>query len=228
MGKKTEQHSAQVSVRTILIVDDHAVFRDGLQRLISLEKGLEVCAQASDGNEALAKAAQYHPDLTIIDVVMEGMNGIELTKALRSRYPKMRLLVLSMHKEILYAERALRAGANGYIMKRENGITLMAAIRSVLDGETYVSRSFNAHLLERLSNPKGDAGVPATERLSDREMEVFRLIGQGYGTKQMAEELHLSMKTIIFHRTKIRAKLNMASTFELVQFAIHHDEKKSI
>jgi DNA-binding NarL/FixJ family response regulator len=224
MEKRTEQHSTQVSVRTILIVDDHAVFRDGLQRLISIEDGLEVCAQAADGNEALEKAAQYNPDLTIIDVVMDGMNGIDLTKALRARYPKMRLLVLSMHKEILYAERALRAGANGYIMKRENGTTLMAAIRSVLDGQTYVSQTFNAHLLSKLTNSKGDAAAPSTDRLTDREMEVFRLIGQGYGTKQIADELHLSMKTIIFHRTSIRTKLNMNSTFELVQFAIHHDE----
>jgi len=225
MESHNKQLPTQTSVRKILIVDDHAVFRDGLQRLISLEKGLEVCAQAADGNEALDKAAQYNPDMTIIDVVMEGMNGIELTKALRARYPKMRLLVLSMHKEILYAERALRAGANGYIMKRENGATLMAAIRSVLDGQTYVSSEFNAHLLAKLSNPKGDTNVPATERLTDREMEVFRLIGQGYGTKQIADDLHLSMKTIIFHRTNIRTKLNMNSTFELVQFAIHHDEK---
>jgi DNA-binding NarL/FixJ family response regulator len=224
MDQKTEQHSAQVSVRTILIVDDHAVFRDGLQRLISMEKDLQVCAQAADGNEALEKAAQCHPELTIIDIVMEGMNGIDLTKALRARYPKMKLLVLSMHKEILYAERALRAGANGYIMKRENGATLMSAIRSVLSGQTYVSQEFNAHLLSKLTAPKGDASVPATERLTDREMEIFRLIGQGYGTKQIADELHLSMKTVIFHRTNIRTKLAMNSTFELVQFAIHHDE----
>jgi len=225
MDSKTEHHPSQPSVRKILIVDDHAVFRDGLQRLISLEKGLEVCAQAANANEALEKAAQHHPDMAIIDVVMEGMNGIELTKALRARFPKMKLFVLSMHKEILYAERALRAGANGYIMKRENGETLMAALRSVLDGKTYVSEEFNAHLLEKLSNPKGDTSVPATDKLTDREMEVFRLIGQGYGTKQIAEELHLSMKTIIFHRTNIRTKLNMNSTFELVQFAIHYDEK---
>lgn len=225
MEPHAEQHPAKPSVRTILIVDDHAVFRDGLQRLISLEKGLEVCAQAADANEAMEKAAQFHPDMTIIDVVLEGTNGIELTKMLRAQYPKMRLFVLSMHKEILYAERALRAGANGYIMKRENGETLIAAIRSVLDGKTYVSEEFNAHLLEKLSNPKGDTAVPATEKLTDREMEVFRLIGQGYGTKQIADELNLSMKTIIFHRTNIRTKLNMNSTFELVQFAIHYDDK---
>jgi DNA-binding NarL/FixJ family response regulator len=224
MESKIEQPSSQETVRKILIVDDHAVFRDGLQRLIGFEKGLEVCAQAADGNEALEKASQHNPDLTIIDVVMDGMNGIELTKALRTRYPKMKLLVLSMHKEILYAERALRAGANGYIMKRENGETLMAAIRSVLDGKAYVSQNFSTYLVEKLSKPKGDSSVPATERLTDREMEVFRMIGQGYGTKQIADELHLSMKTIIFHRTNVKTKLNMHSTFELVQFAIHHDE----
>src|SRR5580692_10764818 len=126
MESQKEHHPSRETIRKILIVDDHAVFRDGLQRLISLEKGLEVCAQAADANEALEQAARYNPDMTIIDVVLDGMNGIELTKALRARFPKMRLFVLSMHKEILYAERALRAGANGYIMKRENGETLMA------------------------------------------------------------------------------------------------------
>src|ERR1700733_2724879 len=159
MEQKTKPHAVQEAVRKILIVDDHAVFRDGLQRLINFEKGLEVCAQAADANEALEQASLHHPDLVIIDVVMEGMNGIELTKALRAQFPKMRLFVLSMHKEILYAERALRAGANGYIMKRENGETLIAALRSVLAGQTYVSQGFTTHLVEKLSNPKGNTSV---------------------------------------------------------------------
>jgi DNA-binding NarL/FixJ family response regulator len=205
----------------ILIVDDHAVFRDGLQRLINLESDMSVCGQADDAEEAVEKAASLHPDLSIIDVSLEGTNGIDLTKTLRARFPKMRMLVLSMHKEMLYAERALRAGANGYIMKRESGETLISAIRQVLSGQTYVSQEFNAHLLENLSYRKAESQGSALESLTDRELEIFRLIGQGYGSKQIADALQLSMKTVIFHRSNIRTKLNLNSTFELVQLAIH-------
>jgi DNA-binding NarL/FixJ family response regulator len=207
----------------ILIVDDHAVFRDGLQRLISLETDLNVCGQAGDAEEALEQAASLKPDLAIVDISLEGMSGIDLTKALKARYPKLRILVLSMHKEMLYAERALRAGANGYITKREDGETLVAAIRQVLNGQTYVSEEFNEHLLEKLSNQKPGSDKSDTELLTDRELEIFRLMGQGYGTKQIADELQLSMKTVIFHRNNIRTKLNLHSTFELVQLAIHSE-----
>jgi len=211
----------------VLIVDDHAVFRDGLQRLISLEPDLTVCGQAEDADEAIEKALQLKPDLAIVDVSLEGTDGIDLTKTLRARFPKMRILVLSMYKEMLYAERALRAGANGYIMKRESGETLIVAMRQVLSGQTYVSQEFNARLLEKMSYQKTTPQESSLESLTDRELEIFRLIGQGYGTKQMADELHLSMKTVIFHRANIRTKLNLSNTFELVQLAIHSqtDEK---
>jgi DNA-binding NarL/FixJ family response regulator len=207
----------------ILIVDDHAVFRDGLQRLISLESDLSVCAQAGDADEALEQALSHKPELAIVDISLEGVNGLDLTKTLRARFPKMRILILSMHKEMLYAERALRAGANGYVTKRENGETLIAAIHQVLNGQTYVSQEFNEHLLEKLSNRKSGTEKSDTESLTDRELEVFRLMGQGYGTKQIADKLQLSMKTVIFHRNNIRTKLNLHSTFELVQLAIHSD-----
>jgi len=205
----------------VLIVDDHAVFRDGLQRLINLEPDLSVGGQAGDADEAMEKALSLHPDLAIIDVSLEGVDGIVLTKSLRARFPKMRLLVLSMHKEMLYAERALRAGANGYITKRENGETLIAAIRQVLSGQTYVSQEFNARLLEKMSYQKTAPQESAIESLTDRELEIFRLIGDGYGTKQIADTLRLSMKTVIFHRSNMKIKLNLNSTFELVQLAIH-------
>lgn len=210
----------------ILIVDDHAVFLDGLQRLINLESDLVVCGQAMDADEAMEKALELHPELSIIDVSLEGVNGIDLTKSLRARFPKMRILVLSMHKEMLYAERALRAGANGYIMKRESGETLINAIRQVLAGQTYISQEFNEFLLEKLSGQKSDLQGSAIDSLSDRELEIFRLIGQGYGTKQIAEQLNLSMKTVIFHRGNIKLKLNLSSTSELVQLAIHTDSSK--
>jgi DNA-binding NarL/FixJ family response regulator len=210
----------------VFIVDDHAVFRDGLQRLINLEPDLSVCGQAGDADEAMEQAPLLKPDLTIIDVSLEGTNGIDLTKLMRARFQKMRILVLSMHKEMLYAERALRAGANGYIMKRESGEVLLAAIRQVLSGQTYVSPDFNAYLLENLSNRKTEPQGSAIENLTDRELEIFRLMGQGYGTKQIADKLHLSMKTVIFHRTNIKTKLNLTTTSELVQLAIHSDSSE--
>jgi len=207
--------------RKVLIVDDHAVFREGLLRILSQEKDLTVCGEVEDATTALQKVAQLKPDLAIIDVSLEGMSGIDLTKQLRSRHPALRILVLSMHKETLHAERALRAGAHGYIMKRESGRKLLGAIRHVLQGHTYISEEFSEHMLGNLSPRTGKKSVSPIERLSDRELEVFRLIGQGYGTRQMADSLHLSIKTIEFHRESIRAKLNLKNTFELVQHAIH-------
>jgi len=207
--------------RKILIVDDHGVFREGLIRIISQEKDLNVCGEATDAAEALEQIPRLKPDLVMVDISLEGMNGIDLTKNLRERFPTIRILVLSMHKESLYAERALRAGANGYIMKRERGQKLLGAIRHVLNGETYVSEELNKVILERLSLPGRDQGASSIDRLSDRELEVFRLIGQGYGTRQIADSLHLSMKTVESHRENIRTKLNLQSTFELVQHAIH-------
>jgi DNA-binding NarL/FixJ family response regulator len=214
--------------RKVLIVDDHAVFREGLVRILSQEPDLEVCGEAEDGVAALRLAADLKPNLSIVDLSLEGMSGLDLTKALHARFPALRILILSMHKEKLHAERALRAGAHGYIMKRESGRKLIAAIRHVLSGQTYVSEEFNEYLLGKLSHPQAAASdAPDVERLSDRELEIFRLIGQGYGTRQIADALHLSMKTVEFHRESIRAKFNLQSTFELVQQAIHwtHYEK---
>ena len=205
----------------ILLVDDHAVFRDGLVRIIDQEKDLSVCGEASDGMEALDLAPRLKPDLVIVDVSLEGMTGIDLTKSLREHFPDIRILVLSMHKESIYAERALRAGANGYIMKKESGRKLLGAMRHVLAGQTYISEDLNQLILEKLSGAAGKADQAPIDRISDRELEVFRLIGQGYGTRQMADHLHVSMKTVESYRERIRAKLNFDSTFELVQHAIH-------
>lgn len=207
--------------RKILIVDDHAVFREGLIRILGHEKDVMVCGDAEDGIEGIRKAKELKPDLIIVDISLEGMNGIQLIKNLRAELPTLRILVLSMHKEALHAERALRVGANGYIMKRERVQQLLAAIRLVLSGGTYVSEKFNAYLLGKLVSPTGQTGGSPTDTLTDRELEIFQLIGQGYGTRQMADALHLSIKTIEFHRENIRAKLNLNSTFELVQHAIH-------
>jgi len=213
--------------RKILVVDDHAVFREGMVWILDQEKDLEVCGTAEDGVQALQMAAQLKPDLVLVDLSLEGMSGIDLTKTLRAKFPKIRILILSMHKEMLHAERVLRAGANGYIMKRESGQNLLAAIRQVLSGQSYVSPEVNELLLGRLSSPEADETASSPENLSDRELEIFRFIGQGYGTRQIADELHISIKTVEFHRENIRAKLQLKNTFELVQRAIHwaHYEK---
>jgi DNA-binding NarL/FixJ family response regulator len=177
--------------RTLLIVDDHAVFREGLVRIINQEKDLAVCGEASDGAEALKRAEALRPDLAVVDISLEGAGGLEVVKSLRGRFPDMRVLVLSMHPESLYGERSLRAGANGYVMKREGGRSFLVAVRRVLDGKTHVSRELNELILQRASSPAG-AGV---ESLSNRELEVFQLIGDGFGTRQIAEKLSISMKT---------------------------------
>jgi len=209
------------AVRKVLIIDDHAVFRDGLARIINQEKDLTVCGEATDGVEALELAPRLKPDLMIVDVTLEGMTGIDLTKTLRERFPQVRILVLSMHKETLYAERALRAGANGYIMKRESGRKLLSAMRHVLGGQTYISEDMNRVLLEKVSGQGRNADAAPMDRLSDRELEIFRLLGQGYGTRQMSDHLHVSVKTIESHKERIRAKLGFDTNFELVQHAIH-------
>jgi DNA-binding NarL/FixJ family response regulator len=209
------------SRRAVFIVDDHPVFREGLVRIINQEADLVVCGEAGNAAEALARVDAARPALVVIDISLDGMNGLELVKSLRGRLPESRLLVVSMHPESLYAERALRAGANGYIMKRESGRTLLAAMRHVLDGKTHVSQELNELILRRVSDPGRRAGGSAVERLSDRELEVFQLIGQGFGTRQVAETLSVSMKTVETHREHIKEKLGVDSTSELVRRAIH-------
>lgn len=216
-----------MTARKVVIVDDHPMIREGLSRVISQEKDLTVAGTAGEATEALKIIEKTRPDLTIVDISLDGMNGIDLTRTLRARFPDMRILTLSMHKEALYAERALRAGSHGYIAKRESGRTLLGAIRQVLGGHTYVSEQFNELLLQKLSNPNRQLGTFSVDMLSDRELEVFQLIGQGYGTRQIARELNISLKTVEAHREHIRAKLGLSENYELVQRAIHwvHREK---
>lgn len=207
----------------ILIVDDHVLVREGLIRLLSREKDLDVCGEAASEAEARAQVDALKPDLAIIDISLDDGNGLELTKTLRKRHPKLLILILSMHKEQLHADRALRMGANGYIMKREGKEKLLEAIRHVIAGHIYVSKAVTDQVLHRIATGAEDGSVRS---LSDREFEVFRLTGQGYGTRQIAETLNISIKTVETHRENIREKLNLNSTFELVQQAIHwlHNE----
>ncbi len=212
----------------ILLVDDHPILRHGLANVLNQQAHLTVCGEANDPAEALALAERLTPDLALVDLSLRQGDGIELLKDLRVRQPRMLTLVLSMHDEAMYAERALRAGARGYVMKQEKLDRLLLAIRRVLSGEIYVSDQVAAHAVARLA-VGGAAGASQdtasttdayVERLTDRELQVFRLVGRGLGTRLIAETLHLSRKTIESHREHIKTKLRLKDGSELIQRAI--------
>jgi DNA-binding NarL/FixJ family response regulator len=217
------------TITTVFLVDDHPIVRAGLAQLINQESGLCVCGEAEDAHEALQKIADLKPTIVVLDISMKGMNGVDLIKQLQERHPKLPLLVLSMHDEAIYAERALRAGAKGYVMKQEGTERLISAIRKVLKNEIAVSDDVTAKILNRLTQDPKHSGVNSIERLSDRELEVFRLIGQAIGTRQIAERLCLSIKTVETHREHIKQKLGILRSPQLVQQAVNwvrtHDQK---
>jgi DNA-binding NarL/FixJ family response regulator len=201
----------------ILIVDDHPMMREGLRTLISREHDLAICGEAETAGQALDAVANLKPDLVLADISLPGRNGVELIKDIRSLQPAVLILVISMHDESLYAERVLRAGARGYIMKQESGPTMIQAIRQVLAGRIYLSDKMAARILENVAGKRAKASP--IERLSDREFEVFQLIGRGKSTVQIAEELHLSTKTVEAHRAQVKAKLDLRNMPELISFA---------
>ncbi|MCI0538610.1 MAG: response regulator transcription factor [Verrucomicrobiales bacterium] len=212
--------AAREDKRRILLVDDHPIVRQGLAELIDAEKDLTVSGTADSMNAALEQMPALKPDLVVVDISLKGSNGIELLKNIKVRYPKMKVLMLSMHDEGLYAIRALRAGASGYIMKQEATEKVIEAARKVLNGEIYLSDKMEKKMMQQLVGGRTARTGSPLEDLSDRELEVFNLIGQGKGTRQIAEELHLSIKTVESHRAHIKEKLGLKSATELVQHAI--------
>ena len=216
--------AAKKTKSTILLVDDHPIVRQGLAEMIDQQTDVCVCGTAEDVHKALDAVEKYKPDLVIADISLKGSNGIELLKNIKIRYPRMLVLVLSMHDESLYAVRALRAGAAGYIMKQEATERVLTAIRQVLNGEVYLSEKMEKKMMHQLVGGRTTRTGSPIEDLSDRELEVFGLIGQGHGTRQIAEELHLSIKTIESHRAHIKEKLNLKNATELVQHAIQWRE----
>jgi DNA-binding NarL/FixJ family response regulator len=208
------------NVRRIMIVDDHPIMREGLVQLLAQEQDLVVCGQYEEASRAFDAIPALKPDVAIVDLSLKGSNGIELIKNIKANYPKMLVLVLSMYDESLYAERVLRAGAAGYVMKQEATEKVLSALRHVLTGGIYLSDKMSAKFMHQLVGGKALTGGSLVERLSDRELEVFGLIGQGRGTRQIAEQLHLSVKTIESHRAHIKEKLNLKSATELVHRAI--------
>lgn len=203
----------------VMLVDDHAVVRDGLAQLLGGEDDLTVCGEAGSAEEAVQVASKCKPDLAIVDITMGGVNGIELIKNLKAMQPKLAVLVLSMHDEEHYAERALRAGANGYVMKREARDRIMKAIRTVLAGDLYVSERIQKTLMHQYFHGSGGKADSPISRLSDRELEVLTLLGQGLSSKDIGDRLHLSPKTVDSHRTHMKEKLALAGSPELIRFA---------
>jgi DNA-binding NarL/FixJ family response regulator len=212
--------------KTILIVDDHPMMREGLAQLIDHEPDLCVGGQADNAGQALDAIRATPPDLAVVDISLPDRNGLELIKDLHTLHPGLPILVLSMHDESLYAERVLRAGGRGYIMKQEGGKKLMQAIRQVLGGQIYVSEKMSARILELFSGRRPGTTDSVMERLSDREFEVFQLVGQGSGTRQIAQRLHLSVKTVEVHRANIKKKLELKTGADVVRFAIRWTEAR--
>jgi len=212
--------------KRILIVDDHPMMRQGLAQLIGAEPDMAICGEAENAEQALDAIKPLKPDLVLADISLPGKNGLELIKDFQAIQPDLPVLVISMHDESLYAERVLRAGGRGYIMKQEGGKKLMDAIRQVLEGKIYVSQKMSADILEMFSGRRAGAESSPVEKLTDREFEVFQLIGQGKSTRDIAEQLHLSMKTVDVHRANIKTKLKLKSAVELVRFAVRWVESQ--
>lgn len=218
--KPASSGNAKKNPTRVLIVDDHPLLRKGVSQLIDQERDLAVVGEAEDAQKAITAIEETKPDIALIDITLNGASGIELVKNVKSRFPKLKMLVLSMHDESVYAHRALRAGACGYIMKQEGSEKVLTAMRKVLRGEVYLSERLGDRMLHTLVNGRSSLTSSPVEELSDRELEVFNLIGQGNGTRPIAEKLHLSIKTIESHRAHIKEKLNLQNATELVHHAI--------
>jgi DNA-binding NarL/FixJ family response regulator len=206
--------------KRIVIVDDHPLFRKGLEQLIHSEDGFAVCGEANNAPEAMDVIRKLNPDLAIVDLSLPGANGIELIKNIRAEFSKLPILVLSMHDESLYALRALRAGAEGYVMKHEAMTNVIQAIREVFNGRPYLSPAMAAQVITKFAHRQAEGEADAVERLSDRELEVLELIGKGNDVRQIAKVLHLSPKTVETHRSHIKDKLDLKNSREVARFAL--------
>jgi DNA-binding NarL/FixJ family response regulator len=212
---KPEQAKAKV-----FLVDDHPLVREWLSQLIQREDDLAVCGEAEDTQEALHKIEETKPDIVVADISLKNTHGLELVKDLQARLPSLPVLVLSMHDESLYAERVLRAGAKGYITKQEATKKILQAVRQVLSGQIYISEKMASRMVHKMVLGHGDNQKSPIERLTDRELEVFQLIGRGQGTRRIAADLHLGVKTVESYRARIKEKLKLEDGTQLLQHAI--------
>ena len=204
MTRKKQAEKTDENKADILIVDDHPIVRQGLAELIDHEDDLVVCGQAEDAHQAMKAVKELKPDMAIVDISLKETSGMELIKDIKAQYPNLPILALSMHDESLYAERALRAGARGYIMKAEATEKVILAVRKILSGQIYISEKMASKMMQKLVGGSTEISTSPVERLSDRELEVFQLIGKGFGTRQISERLYLSIKTIETYRAHIK------------------------
>jgi DNA-binding NarL/FixJ family response regulator len=214
------QPTAAIKKSKVLVVDDHPIVRQGLALLINRESDLTVCGEAEDARMAMQSITTSKPDILVVDISLNGPDGLDLLKNIRTRHPELPVLILSMHDESIYAERALRAGAQGYIMKQEATEKVLVALRRILSNEIYVSERIANRMLQHYIGSRSEGRPSSVSDLTDRELEVFRLIGEGHSTRQIAEQLHISVKTVESYQAHIKEKLSLRSARELVQHAI--------
>lgn len=205
---------------TFLVVDDHPVFRQGLVAMIKSDERYALCGEAGSAVEALAALENAVPDIALVDISLVGKSGLDLVRTLKTQHPEMLILIISMHDEVVYAKRALKAGARGYVMKQEAPSVMLDAIKTVLSGKIYVSAQMRDRLLESVFAQPREEEVPSVDRLSDRELEVLDLIGQGYGAAEAAKVLNLSVKTVNAYRDHIKEKLCIQGAGDLRRFAV--------
>ena len=220
------QPETATAKKTVFLVDDHPLVREWLTNLIHQQPDLRVCGEAESGPEALERILAQKPDVAIVDISLKASSGIELIKNLKQLSPQVAVLVLSMHEESHFAERALRAGARGYIVKRETTRKVITAIRKVLEHQVYISEDIASALAAQISTGRTKAEQSPAELLSDRELEVFELLGQGRGTRQIAEQLRVSVKTVQAYCARMKEKLNLASGTELLREAVRWHEAR--
>lgn len=220
MKKKTPtQRGSTGTKRKVLIVDDHPLLRQGFCRLINQQRDLVIAGEAEETDEGISLVSEVMPDIVVVDLCLRGTSGIELIKHIRNHYPSLPVLVLSMYDEPFYTERALRAGARGYISKREPAEKVLTAIRHVLNGYIYLSDNMETHMLNPLLAGEHQPTDSLIDRLSDRELEVFQLLGRGHETREMADKLKISSKTVQVYREHIKEKLNLENSTQLIQRA---------
>lgn len=211
----------------VLIVDDHPIVRHGMKMLIDQEKDLVTCGEVATAEEALEALDSLHPEVAVVDISLSGTDGLELIKRIRATHPALPVLAVSMHDENFYAERVLRAGGRGYLMKQEATDKIIQAIHRVLRGEIYVSERMSSRLIGQLVRGHADSGEGPVNRLTDRELEVFRMIGRGRSTRQIAEDLRISIKTVEAYRAHIKEKLQLKTSHQLVQHAIEWTHRET-
>ena len=214
-----KKNLVQQTKKRVLLVDDHPMMRGGLAEIINQQQDLVACCQADNAQEAMQRICAAKPDLAIIDISLEGKSGLELINDLQASHPEVPILVMSMHDETLYAERALRAGARGYVMKKAGGEVVLQAIREVLSGKVYLSEKMSGQMLEIFAGRHTLAKSPI-ELLTDREFEVFRFIGEGCITREIAKRMHISPKTVDVYRQRLKEKLKLDNATALVQHAV--------